>query len=53
MKNATLRAAVIGLLSIIAVAAHAADYPAPQSGDWIAHDFRFHTGQVLPELHLH
>jgi homoserine O-acetyltransferase/O-succinyltransferase len=36
-----------------ACAALAADYPAPQDGDWVAHDFRFHTGEVLPELHLH
>ena len=31
----------------------AADYPAPQEGDWIAKDFRFHTGDVMPELRLH
>ncbi len=40
------------LLLLAATAAHAADYPAPQEGSWIAHDFRFHTGQVLPELRL-
>ena len=31
----------------------AADYPAPAQGDWIAKDFRFHTGEVLPEVRLH
>ena len=31
----------------------AADYPAPQEGSWVVRDFRFHTGQVLPELRLH
>ena len=31
----------------------AADYPAPKQGDWVARDFRFHTGQVTPELRLH
>jgi homoserine O-acetyltransferase len=31
----------------------AADYPAPQEGSWVVHDFRFHTGEVLPELRLH
>ena len=31
----------------------AADYPAPKQGDWIARDFRFHTGETLPELRLH
>src|SRR5262249_42340601 len=33
--------------------ASAADYPAPKEGDWMARDFRFHTGQVMPELRLH
>jgi homoserine O-acetyltransferase len=32
---------------------NAADYPAPQEGDWIARDFRFNTGEVMPELRLH
>jgi homoserine O-acetyltransferase len=49
MRNIVLCAAM--LLSI--AAGHAAEYPAPQEGDWIAHDFRFHTGQVMPELRLH
>jgi homoserine O-acetyltransferase/O-succinyltransferase len=31
----------------------AADYPAPSQGEWIVRDFRFHTGEVLPELRLH
>jgi len=35
------------------VAADAADYPAPREGDWIAKDFKFHTGHVMPELKLH
>jgi homoserine O-acetyltransferase/O-succinyltransferase len=48
------RAAVAGMaLSLVAVAAPAADYPAPQEGSWIARDFRFHTGEVMPELRLH
>jgi len=33
--------------------AFAAGYPAPVQGDWIAKDFRFHTGEVLPEVRLH
>ncbi len=33
--------------------ASAADYPAPKEGDWVARDFRFHTGEVMPELRLH
>ncbi len=33
--------------------AAAADYPAPKPGDWVAHDFKFHTGEAMPELKLH
>ena len=32
--------------------ATAADYPAPKQGEWIARDFKFHTGEVMPELKL-
>lgn len=47
--------AVMGALvwMLVCVAAHAADYPTPQTGDWIARDFRFHTGEVMAELKLH
>lgn len=30
----------------------AADYPAPRQGSWTLKNFRFHTGEVLPELRL-
>jgi homoserine O-acetyltransferase len=44
-------------LSVIFVmtsfAALAADYPAPKQGDFIARDFKFHTGETMPELRLH
>jgi homoserine O-acetyltransferase len=36
-----------------ALPARAADYPAPKEGDWVARDFRFHTGEVFPEVKLH
>lgn len=39
-------------LSLVGFAAFAADYPAPQQGQWVVKDFRFHTGEVLPELRL-
>lgn len=32
---------------------HAADYPAPESGDCILRDFHFQSGEVLPELRIH
>ena len=38
---------------IPAAIAAAADYPAPQEGDWVARDFRFHDGSVMPEVNLH
>jgi homoserine O-acetyltransferase len=47
------RAATGAAVLLIALAAQAADYPAPKEGDWIARDFRFHTGDVMPELRLH
>ncbi|HTS21059.1 MAG TPA: alpha/beta fold hydrolase [Casimicrobiaceae bacterium] len=35
------------------LAAQAAGYPVPQEGSWTARDFRFHSGEVMPELRLH
>ncbi len=32
---------------------HAADYPAPAQGDFVVRDFRFASGEKLPELRLH
>ena len=32
---------------------HAADYPAPAQGDYVVRDFRFASGEKLPELRLH
>src|SRR3954452_1254856 len=48
-----LRTAMGLALSLAALSASAADYPAPQEGDWVARDFSFHTGEVMPELRLH
>jgi homoserine O-acetyltransferase/O-succinyltransferase len=31
----------------------AADYPTPKEGDYVARDFRFHTGQVFANLNIH
>jgi homoserine O-acetyltransferase/O-succinyltransferase len=42
-----------GALSLFALPVLAADYPAPKEADWIAPDFKFHTGQVMPALRLH
>ena len=40
-------------LALASFSAAAADYPTPKEADWIAHDFKFHSGEVLPELRLH
>lgn len=48
-----LRAALVAALVTISVPSMAADYPAPVEGEWIAKDFKFHTGEVMPELRLH
>jgi homoserine O-acetyltransferase/O-succinyltransferase len=34
-------------------AATSAGYPAPKEGDWIAPEFRFHSGDILRDVRLH
>lgn len=41
------------LLLAFATPAIAAPWPTPHEADWIARDFRFHDGQVMPALKLH
>ena len=50
-----LVAALAALLPFLALpaAAWSADYPPPEQGTWTARDFRFGTGETLPELRLH
>ena len=48
-----VHAAARAVLSLAAFAAAAADYPAPKEGTCVAKGFRFHTGEVMPELRLH
>jgi homoserine O-acetyltransferase/O-succinyltransferase len=44
----------VGVFALVSsAAAMAADYPAPKQGEWTARDFKFHTGEVLPEVKLH
>lgn len=40
-------------VALTALPGLAADYPGPKEGSWVVRDFRFHTGEVLPELRLH
>jgi homoserine O-acetyltransferase/O-succinyltransferase len=39
--------------ALASFSALAADYPAPKEADWTARDFKFHTGEVMPEIRLH
>lgn len=54
IMNVLAHAATSVLVSAVAFGvAAAADYPLPKEGDWVARDFRFHTGEVMPELRVH
>jgi homoserine O-acetyltransferase len=41
------------LLVVAAVGATAAEYPPPKEADFVIRDFRFSTGETLPQLRLH
>jgi homoserine O-acetyltransferase len=43
---------LLALLAFFAVNAAAADYPAPKEGSWTVKDFKFQSGETLPELRL-
>jgi homoserine O-acetyltransferase/O-succinyltransferase len=47
------RAVLSAVFAMTSFTALAADYPAPKQGDWIARDFKFHTGKTMPEMRLH
>src|SRR5919201_1626198 len=47
----TVRAGVL-VLAFVAPS-RAADYPAPTAGDFVIRDFRFASGETLPELRIH
>jgi len=42
-----------GAILLMSGVADAADYPAPKEADWVARDFKFHTGEVMPQLRMH
>src|ERR1700675_677795 len=52
MRKATFAVAASTAV-LLSNAGIAADYPAAKEGDWVARDFKFHTGEVLPEVRLH
>ena len=41
------------VLFLLSGAALSQGFPTPQEGTWVVRDFRFHTGEMLPELKLH
>jgi homoserine O-acetyltransferase len=45
--------ACTGLVLLAPLATRAADYPTPLEGDYTIRDFRFASGETLPELRLH
>jgi homoserine O-acetyltransferase len=51
---ARLKRVVCGFAACLAVVlAFGAESTTSKEGDWVARDFRFHTGEVLPELRIH
>ncbi|HMD60123.1 MAG TPA: hypothetical protein VKG78_01755, partial [Opitutaceae bacterium] len=38
---------------VLGLAARAADYPQPSEADYVIRDFRFASGESLPELRIH
>jgi homoserine O-acetyltransferase/O-succinyltransferase len=51
--NSTIRILALLLSILAASSAFAADYPAPTEGNYIVRDFKFASGETLPELRLH
>src|SRR5438034_332082 len=51
--NPTLRIVAHSLSIFAASFALAADYPAPTEGDYTIRDFKFTSGETLPELRIH
>jgi homoserine O-acetyltransferase len=47
------RAISVLIFSFFCVPVSAADYPAPKQGEWVARDFKFHTGETMAQLRLH
>jgi homoserine O-acetyltransferase len=51
--NPALRILALALSILVASFASAADYPAPVEADYTIRDFKFTSGETLPELRLH
>jgi hypothetical protein len=52
MLTPRLRGALLALVFLMSTEARAADHPTPQESDYVARDFKFTSGDTLPELRL-
>jgi homoserine O-acetyltransferase/O-succinyltransferase len=43
---------LVAAFALLSFPAFAAEFPAPKQSEWIARDFKFHTGEVMPELRI-
>ncbi len=48
-----IRFFALWILLSVAASVRATDYPPPTEGDYTIRDFKFTSGETLPELHLH
>src|SRR5262245_26078762 len=51
--NPTIRILVILLSALVPSIASAADYPTPTESDFTIREFKFKSGETLPELRIH
>jgi homoserine O-acetyltransferase/O-succinyltransferase len=52
--NAFFRFALLSVFSFLLIrSAAAADYPAPNEGDFVLRKFHFNSGETMPELRMH
>src|SRR5215471_10005179 len=49
----TVRSLALSISLSIAASLLAADYPTPTEGDFTIRDFKFQSGETLPELRIH
>src|SRR5438067_5274614 len=49
----TIMIRYLSVFLLVVATARAADYPAPAEGDYIIRDFKFTSGETLPELRIH
>lgn len=52
MSGRTIIQGALLAAGLASAASAAAQYPEPREATWVARDFRFHTGEVMPELRL-